>query len=292
MIVQMDNVFQTNYQAILILNGLGAKPNPGWPVYPNQTSFVTGSNLASILCAVTEISYQALRQCWYWKWQVYRKVRPECSSLWIDNIKNNRVKNKKNYDISSTVLDNPVLNAVQQYNADWGVNFQNSYTLTQTYQVGSPSHPSYPAAHAVIAGACATILKIYYDTEQPWTSLSGVQPGSLNRTVVPEPLTGPVIIANDTGLNLVDYVGEDISQMTIAGEINKLASNVAIGRMWAGVHYRSDTVQGMLLGEAIAIKYMEDILSSNVENNLNGSYPQIKFRKFTGEMFTVIPTIH
>lgn len=79
--------------------------------------------------------------------------------------------------------------------------------------------------------------------------------------------------------------------MTIYGEINKLASNVAIGRNWAGIHYRTDAVQGILLGEQVAIKFMEDQMSTCVENNLNNTPPQITFRKFNGELYTLKATI-
>lgn len=33
-------------------------------------------------------------------------------------------------------------------------------------------------------------------------------------------------------------------------EINKLALNIVKGREWAGIHYPSDSIAGLLLGEA------------------------------------------
>jgi hypothetical protein len=289
--VQMDYVYNLQMQAALILNALGAKMNPGWPVYKNQTSFITGANITSILTAIGEVSQYALKHAWFWKWQVYRKLRPECTSMWIDNVKNKRVKNKHNYNISKVVLKNPVMEAVKEYNAEWGTEFDKSYTLDQVYQSGCPTHPTYPAGHAVIAGAISTVLKIYFDAEQPWSSLPGLQIGSQNRAILPTPLNGPVIQADDTGDNLIDYFGNGINSMTIAGEINKLASNISIGRDWAGVHQREDGITGMFLGEAIAIDYMEDILSAQVENNLDGSVPTISFRKFDGKLATINPSI-
>jgi hypothetical protein len=38
-----------------------------------------------------------------------------------------------------------------------------TYVLPLVYPEGSPTHPSYPAGHAVIAGACSTIIKAFFD---------------------------------------------------------------------------------------------------------------------------------
>jgi hypothetical protein len=45
----------------------------------------------------------------------------------------------------------------------------------------------------------------------------------------------------------------------VGGELNKLASNVAIGRNIAGVHWRSDATESLRLGETIAIAYLRDL---------------------------------
>ena len=50
--------------------------------------------------------------------------------------------------------------------------------------------------------------------------------------------------------------------MTVNGELNKLGSNVALGRDFAGVHYRADGDGGMLAGEDYAISYLAAKLKS------------------------------
>jgi hypothetical protein len=45
---------------------------------------------------------------------------------------------------------------------------------------------------------------------------------------------------------------------TINDELDKLATNVALGRNWAGIHYRSDGIEGLLLGEQVAVRYLQD----------------------------------
>jgi hypothetical protein len=264
--VHNDTAYQYYFQAANILSSLGAKPNPGFPVYPNQGSFITGSALANIVCSIGEVTALALKHSWYWKWQQYRKLRPEVFSLWVDNVMTDRVQNYKNYDIKNSVLDNDILSDIYL--------LYSSYTLPLCYREGSPTHPSYPAGHAVCAGANCTLLKIFYDAEQLWSSLGS-----------------PVIQSDDTGANLIPYTGADYTNMTIGSEINKLASNISLGRNWAGVHYRTDSMAGMILGEDIAIKYMEDYLSANVEKNLDGTVPHITFRKFDGTLKTIKPAL-
>jgi len=57
------------------------------------------------------------------------------------------------------------------------------------------------------------------------------------------------------GLSLVPYNGPPL---TVGGELNKLASNIAIGRNFAGVHWRSDATESLKLGEEVAIRYLMD----------------------------------
>ncbi|AYV82166.1 MAG: hypothetical protein Homavirus12_10 [Homavirus sp.] len=292
--VHSDAAFQYYYQASEILFALGALPNPGWPVYANQVGFVTGPANANLWCTLGEVTKLALLHAWYWKWQVFRRLRPEEFGLAVNNVQNSLVSNANNYDLSSVVLTNGILGDVATVNSSWG--FSSSYTLPLAFREGCPVHPSYPAAHAVCAGANCTILKMFFDCEHPWSSLAGLQIGTQNRKVLPSPLVGPVIEANTNGTALQDYTGGDASNLTIGGEINKLGSNVAIGRTWAGVHYRSDDMQGIELGEQVAIAYMEDILASTVENNVSESGsencltpPKITFKKFDDTYYTVMP---
>ncbi len=46
--------------------------------------------------------------------------------------------------------------------------------------------------------------------------------------------------------------------LTVEGELNKLASNISIGRNWAGVHYFSDYIESLRMGEQIAIGILEE----------------------------------
>ena len=58
--------------------------------------------------------------------------------------------------------------------------------------------------------------------------------------------------------------------MTVGGELNKLADNVAIGRDAAGVHYPQDGVQGLLVGERQAIALLQDQSRTLNASNFEG----------------------
>ena len=46
--------------------------------------------------------------------------------------------------------------------------------------------------------------------------------------------------------------------LTLEGELNKLAANIAIGRNMAGVHYFSDYYDSLRMGEEVAIEILEE----------------------------------
>jgi hypothetical protein len=263
-VVHADPPYHFYYQAALLLLGLKCPPNVQFPRYANQSNFVTNAGGPDVLASIASVSRYALEHAWFFKWCQFRRLRPEVFGLWVDNVKNNRVNNNV-YALSDLILDHPVLGDIRDLHQNqYGES--DSYTLNQCFREGSPAHPSYPAGHAVIAGACCTVLKIYFDCEQKWFQLDS-----------------DVKQADATGANLVDYAESDKNLLTINGEINKLGSNVSLGRDWAGVHYRSDGYEGMLLGEQIAIEYMTDILKTQVETNLDGTPKEIVFRKFNGK---------
>lgn len=53
--------------------------------------------------------------------------------------------------------------------------------------------------------------------------------------------------------------------LTVGGELNKLANNVAILRNFGGVHYRSDATESLKLGEQVAIQILKDLKQSYSE---------------------------
>src|SRR5262249_17678705 len=113
------------------------------------------------------------------------------------------------------------------------------------YAEGCPTHPSYPAAHAVNAGACATVLKAFLEESCP--------------------IQHPVQASAD-GTSLEPWTGE---ALLVGGEIDKLASNIALARDAAGVHFRSNSVEGLNPGEAVGIGLLPDY-SRTYNEHFNG----------------------
>lgn len=173
---------------------------------------------------VTRIANIAQKHAWYQKWAVHRRLRPEEYGGRVHN----HVTGQANYPMHEDLLNST---ALQRTYAQWG-----TYLLPQQYPEGVPPHPAYPAGHATIAGACATVVKAFMKED----------------TIIENP-----VVASPDGMELLPYEGSDV--LTVGGELNKLASNVSIGRDTAGVHWRSDSVEGMKLGERIAINVLRDL---------------------------------
>ena len=87
--------------------------------------------------------------------------------------------------------------------------------------------------------------------------------------VIPNPL-----VASPDGLSLTRYKG---SNLTVGGELNKLAANIALARNTAGVHWRSDGIEGLKLGEAVAIGILQDLRTTWPE-----SFGGFSFTSFAG----------
>jgi hypothetical protein len=134
-----------------------------------------------------------------------------------------------------------------------------SYLLPQAYPEGAPLHPAYGAGHATVAGAGATILKAWFDES----------------FIIPDP-----VVASEDGLSLVPYTGP--ATLTVGGELNKLASNIATGRNFAGIHWRTDFSESVKLGEAIAISILRDHKAT-----FNERFGGFSLTKFDGTTVTV-----
>ncbi|MBA3913530.1 MAG: vanadium-dependent haloperoxidase [Acidobacteriales bacterium] len=226
----VDVLYEAYFVALLTFLTINVPINPGNPYAASKTQngFCTfgGPDFAA---TVGEMGARALQKVWFQKWLVHLVQRPEAGGGVLRQI----LQGQGN-TIQAT-LDSNVLNsqAVQQSFSKYG-----DYFLAQAFPDGSPAHPSYPTGHGTVGGACITILKFFFD-------------GSF---VLPN----PVVPSND-GLSLLPYTGGDAGQITVNGELNKLAHNVTFGHgIHAGIHWRMDSDQSMLLGEGMALSYLQD----------------------------------
>jgi hypothetical protein len=187
----------------------------------NQMGFVTfgPSDFAAMVVKVADL---ALRAAWFQKWPVHRRIRPEAYGCRLHH----QIQGTRSYGLPSDVADSDAVAALLSANGN--------ALLPMAYPEGCPAHPAYPSGHATASGACATVLKAFFNES----------------FVIPNPVQ-----ANDDGTALDPWVGADL---TAGNEINKLAANIGFGRDTAGVHWRSDIFQGLLLGEQVALAMLAE----------------------------------
>jgi membrane-associated phospholipid phosphatase len=248
--VHNDVLFQEYLNAALMLANMHAPFSSGNPYtsLKSETGFITfGFPMVHVL--VAEVIARALKHAWYQKWFVHRMARPEE----IGGLVHLTLSGTRSYPLDPSVLDSQ---AVKQAFARNG-----SYLLPHSYPEGSPQHPSYPSGHATAAGAAVTVLKWFFDES----------------FVIPQPL-----VATDDGSALVPYTGADAAQLTVGGELDKLAANVGFGRIFAGIHWRPDVEEGLLLGERTAIALLRDQAHLYGEN-----FVGFTFTRFDGTQLTI-----
>ncbi|MEO1014360.1 MAG: vanadium-dependent haloperoxidase [Pseudomonadota bacterium] len=220
--VHVDSTYQAYLSAALILldmPGAFDAANP-YNSSPSQEGFATFGT-GDVLDLVAKASNLALTGAWYQKWLVHRRLRPETYGGRLHK----QLADGVDMGLPDEIANSDAISRIFSRNG--------TYLLPMAFPEGSPTHPSYPAGHAAMAGACCTVLKAFFDEDK-----------SIDSPVVPDA----------TGTSLLPYFGT----LTIGGEINKLANNIALGRDWAGVHYRSDGVDGLLVGEQQALGLLAD----------------------------------
>jgi hypothetical protein len=136
---------------------------------------------------------------------------------------------------------------------------EKNHFLSQAYPEGAPMAPSYPAGHGTVAGACITVLKFFFD----------------GADVFPHPVMPSV-----DGLTLEPYAGPE--NLTVDGELHKLAHNMSFGHgLHAGINWRSDTDQSIILGEQVALRFLQDQVFSY------GEKVAVTITLFNGGKFTI-----
>lgn len=214
----------------------GTDPGDPYLNSPTQSGFATFGPI-HLLQVLSEVLGRALRAVWWQKWGVHRRLRPEEYGGRVHNqITFNQTSGTEGraYPLESSIITSLQSGDLAPYFSTGP--FANSFLLPQAYAEGAPTHPAYGAGHATGAGACATILKAFFDED----------------TVIQNPLE-----SSADGLSLVAYGGTDV--LTVGGELNKLAGNIALFRNGAGVHWRTDYTESLPLGEAVAIALLQEM---------------------------------
>jgi hypothetical protein len=237
-----DELYQAYLTAYLALNTLFPTPpgipNPRSPyvAFKNQQPFGTFGG-PDILPTIGAVARAAINAVWYQKWIVHLRHRPESGGGIVELMQTGRGATILGH-VDPIVLNSAALNLSH---LRYG-----SFLLSQAFPEGSPAHPAYPTGHGTVAGACITALKFFFDGD----------------AVIPNPM-----VPSADGLSLEPYNGTDAGQMTVNGELHKLAHNISFGHgIHAGIHWRSDTDYSILLGEAVALSFLQDQAYSYKEN--------------------------
>ena len=108
-----------------------------------------------------------------------------------------------------------------------------------------------------VAGACVTVLKAFFDAGHPLNIVPADEHGYKH---LHDSNFAYVSVNDGKKLAVIPVLDQDCNpaKLTVEGELNKLASNISVGRNWAGVHYFTDYYESILMGEKIAIGILQE----------------------------------
>jgi hypothetical protein len=185
----------------------------------------------------------------YWqKWFVHRTLRPEAYGGLAQH---RAVNGVSDYPLHDDFLRSEALERTRAK--------QGTCLLSQVAPEGSPVFSAYPGGGASIAGVAVTLLKAFFDESR--VIADPMQPDSRDPT------------------RLVPYAGPPL---TVGGELNKLATNLAMGRNWMGIHWWSDAAASLALGEEVAIAMLRDERTTFRE-----AFDGFTFTRFDGRRVTI-----
>lgn len=231
-----------------------------------------------ILTLLTEVATRCLKAVRYQKFNNHIRLRPEALAGKIELVR--RAAQDNNIEVGCDVptalyedigcLSAPLeqtLCAIAELNQKSDVG-ESNYFLPMAFPEGSPMHPSYGAGHAAVAGGCVTILKAFFDTDAVLAQTStgevvfkkqeaGDEPVEFRVPDITVPSTVSSVLSEMAGAMSLK-ASKPSEFLTLEGELNKLAANIAIGRNMAGVHFFSDYYDSLRMGEEIALGMLEE----------------------------------
>ncbi|MDQ0317295.1 hypothetical protein [Amorphus orientalis] len=303
--VHDDALYQAYLNAALMLLGEKYPFDPGIPYHDASDNAVSRKNQEPfalfggphLLTLVTEVSSRALKAVRLQKFSVHRRMRPEAAGALFHTIYTgydpNREHESKPWPYEGDTSEararrelgrtlatytfpdgnglDPKLDEILQEVA----NKHCTRLLPMAFPEGSPMHPAYGAGHATVAGACVTLLKAFFNMENPkarGTPAYLVPPEG--EALVPSPGNN----ADDVKIDLLSLKME--KGLTLEGELNKLMWNISNARNIAGVHYFTDYIESALLGEAITIGILrEQMLAYDPREHVSMTVPLLVPRK-------------
>lgn len=305
--VHYDALYEAYLNAALILLGRDVPTSKGFPEPSpegKRTPFATFGG-PHILSLVTEVATRCLKAVRRQKFNFHRRARPEALggrialmaadpnvSFRVDADGKECTAVRESFQSLHDEIPKEIRAAISRHNLDQnsdektavrkhkcpptvkgqpkGIGDDN-LLLPMAFAEGSPMHPAYGAGHATVAGGCVTMLKAFFDMFEDCDSRE-LRPLFDDATLA--------YVPNKTGRCLVKG-DKQKEALTIEGELDKLAANIAIGRNMAGVHYYSDYYDSARMGERIAIGILLEQLPTY------GDAVETRFHSFDGDLLTL-----
>ncbi len=270
--VHYDALYEAYLNAVFIMDGMGVPVSKGFPeksVSGRRTGFATFGG-PHVLSLATEVATRCLKAVRRQKFNFHRRARPEALAARVTLIEcglggrlgsAQAAFNTLHAELPQTLRDAVIehnkrqnssamaaMRAVQcpKKSPDPCKNFaDHNLLLPLAFPEGSPMHPAYGAGHATVAGGCVTMIKAYFEMFNDHDSRT-------ERLLRDATGNAIAFVPNDSGTELVAPPA-GTAALTIQGELDKLAANIAIGRNMAGVHYHSDYYDSLRLGERVAV---------------------------------------
>ncbi|MCB1802335.1 MAG: bromoperoxidase [Gammaproteobacteria bacterium] len=307
--VHFDALYEAYLNAALIMLAMGVPASKGFPEPSpsgRRDAFATFGG-PHILSLVTEVATRCLKAVRRQKFNYHRRARPEaiggrltlsCLGRRDDKFGDKLGCAGKAFAATLAELPEDLLKAVVQHNAEQnaaamvamrGFECETSsctphgvdpdllancnLLLPMAFPEGSPMHPSYGAGHATVAGGCVTMLKAFFEMFEDCDS-------HVERPLCDKDGNAIAYVPNADGSRLVKD-NKFRGKLTIQGELDKLAANIAIGRNMAGVHYYSDYYDSLRMGERVAVSILLE------QAPTYGDYMDTTFKSFDGDHITI-----
>ncbi len=288
--VHYDALYQAYLNACLMLLGFGAPVDPGIAAHNNMSPLTNDlKNVTDgfalfggphILNLVTEVATRGLKAVRYQKFNVHCRLRPEGVGGLIEFDPHgigSAIGAKLSSNLKNRIVD---WNVFQNSSANFGLRSaldpaklagagsidQKTLLLAMAFPEGSPMHPSYGAGHATVAGACIAMLKAFFDTDAMFVRDRKPSPDKVRIIPRAEYESNKIrykpiaCVAAPSGTTLVEVPLSE--PLTVGGELDKLAANIAIARNMAGVHFYTDYIDSLTMGEEVAIRTLSEAMSA------------------------------
>ena len=287
----------------------------------NRDAFATFGG-PHILTLVTEVATRALKAVRRQKYNVHLRSRPEMiaaglSLAWqggevADKLGPFKDDCKGMYEHLLPIMEavsthnegqNKSTNEWVPDNIDMGpIDAKHNALLPMAFPEGSPMHAAYGAGHATVAGACVTVVKAFfemfetgtakraeiplYDIVDKTNGYPGTYPADLFKKQILLTGTEDLPFAYEADptdpTKLAEVAGAP--NLTIQGELDKLAANISIGRNFGGVHYYTDYFESLRMGERIAVSILQEQMLTYREP------VTMRFTSFDGDQIMIAGT--